>query len=1128
MPVKLRTLFKVASVCIGSLLLLVILALAAVRSPFVLNRVLPPVQAVLEKDFNLKTKIARLSIDPFARVALEGVEAAWADPNMGQAQVQLESVLVRFSFWQLLKKRLQVSSIEVIKPRVKASLLLAEKAQNKPPQNPLALIRELLSNPPVALNLDSLTVRDLQAEVAIKQGRQSSLVTLDHLNVDADFHIVPELLSADVKLALGGPGVVENTPSKIKLTATNLSPQLPALNFESATQFFLQSRVEVSFENQANPTVRIGESKINLSMRQALLNARLDKAGAFRLTLGSADFGFSKLTQSELSLAKVFSLEKLSGEEFSKQVADKVFQSLNDFSLRSDMQGKLSQLQIAVRLPASGIESELALSFEAPLGLAFDRDGIKVVSKDQGISFQLEKIKMGGRAFAALSKSVHVEQLSGLRIETPVELQLSPASFKTLTKPLDSVRLVKMNLAPQITWGQAKEKFVESSLSFAQSLAGELTLEVKKQAKLRDFLLRLLPDLKILPETLGWIDITSLVSGKIVTGWRDLQMLLEQPNKDIRKLELKYQVNLNQVIPPKKSSELALQLPGGLQISGDADIQQPLLVKEGHVSTIVQWANEPLLTNKIHFTNTPGKLTFKGDTVAQALLRLRKITPLAEPLGMLGGTKINAQWNISLVHKAANILKAVLPAPLLMNLDVGAGISVLPVENPTMPLFEKNYLLLNGPVKARLNAQTRAGNFDTKIDFNVPRAGTPGLAVVDAIVGSLKVDSRTDLKTGVLVGVDTRIGKVVAAKSFGLPDDILPYLNIINAQIQLQTDLKTRADIRKLEATTGGGLFRVNLRGGSDLKATNSRFEGQLAVKPPKLFRYGIRAQDKVSLDGLVRVGWELTQKEQKSLRLKGLVNLDRFSAQHQLGGIKNAAGRIPFQQDLELPNFKSLRWSYLIQDNPFKRVDTSKFVPLLTDDSLLTIEELNALDKRFGPMRMRVSLQQNMLTIDKLDADIFDGVLAGQGFVDIQPSRLLAGLQGRVSKLNTSLLSSKPQKLPPAPLSARLALVVDLGKALIEGRVDVTEIGRNQLLAMIDVLDPSGADPLLNKARLALGIGYPRYVGLQMQQGFLDLDVALGGVVDNQIKIPHLPLTPIINAKTQDLVKTMREVPIQ
>jgi hypothetical protein len=105
---------------------------------------------------------------------------------------------------------------------------------------------------------------------------------------------------------------------------------------------------------------------------------------------------------------------------------------------------------------------------------------------------------------------------------------------------------------------------------------------------------------------------------------------------------------------------------------------------------------------------------------------------------------------------------------------------------------------------------------------------------------------------------------------------------------------------------------------------------------------------------------------------------------------------------------------------------------------------------------------------------------------------------------------------------------MLDLSRSLIEGRADVTEIGKNQLLAFIDVLDPDGVDSLLNKARLGLGVGYPRYVGLMMQNGFLDMNVALGGVVEQNVEIKNLPLSPIVNAKTQDIVKMMREVPIQ
>jgi hypothetical protein len=596
----------------------------------------------------------------------------------------------------------------------------------------------------------------------------------------------------------------------------------------------------------------------------------------------------------------------------------------------------------------------------------------------------------------------------------------------------------------------------------------------------------------------------------------------------INKIALKYDVKIDQTTMPPKKSPTALNFEGGLKIYGHVEAPQPLLLKELKAETQIDWAGLPLLKNSLLLKNTPRRLTVSGLTDVSALLRLRKITPLAEQLGMLGGTQIQAKWTAVLPHDAPTILKARIPLPpqLIANADVEAQIRF--AEKPVMPLFEKNFLQIRGPLAAKVRAGLNRGAVNLNVSYDLPQAGLAALAVVDALKGNLNVRTKMDLSSGVDVELQALVGALSPAKSFGLPEEVLPYLKDIDARLSIQSDIKNRVDLKQGQVVTGRDKLKVSFKGGSDLKATNSRFEGRLSIRPPNVFKYGIRAQDKVTLDGVIQTGWELTQKEQKSLRLRGQAILENFSAQHQLGGLRNVSGQIPFQQDLELPNFKSLKWSYLIQDNPFKRVDASKFVPLLSDDSMLVVEELNALDKKFGPLRGRFSLKQNMLTIDRLDADIFEGVLAGQGFVDIQPSRLIAGLQGRITKLNTALLSAKPEKAKPAPLSARLAMVVDLSKALVEGRADVTEIGKNQLLAMMDLLDPAGADALLNKARLALSVGYPTYVGLQMQQGFLDLDVGLGGLIPQRFVIPNLPLTPIINAKTQDLVKTIREVPIQ
>ncbi len=1125
---RMRALLKAAGIVVGSSCVLIVAVVLLLRSTFVLNKILPPVQNVLERDFHLKTKISQISIDPFARVALQGVEAQWDEPKIGRVEVRVESLLVRFSVWQLLKRRLQVSSIEVGKPKLKAMLNLPEKSDETAPENPLPMLRKIITNPPVALNLDSLSIKELELDVSLKQGKTALRFFVEPVNLESELSVVPKGIAAALKMSLGNGKLLAAKKGVIRFNATNLGKQLPMIVVESPSSVEFSTQIGLSFADEKKPQLTLGNFQLNFEGEKVQLQTRLDKAGQLKLEVGKAILSSGNEIESVLALAPLFELENANGTDFSRMAADKIFQGFVGFSAVLRNRFDFDQLKVAARLPADGIDAEVSLNAGLPLVFLMGEDGIKVRSEVGPVNAKMNEIRLQGKTFSGLNKAVNLKQLNGTRFESPLSIGLSKLNFSALSNSLEGVRLDTLMLEPKILLGSSSADLVRATINAAQKKSGELQLTASALLSPREQLLKIIPQIKILPDSLGWPDVKSQIDIKLKTPWRDLQKLISDKNKDAKSLDINYAAEITQVTQPPKNSPVGLFIPGGLQIRGDVNVNQPFEFKNAQISTQVDWAQKPLISNNLKIENLNSKLVAKGETKVDALLRLSKLNPLADSIGMIGGSKIDLLWNVQLQHGAKSILNAALPPVNMLNADFGMDASVKFFEKPVKPLFEQNFLLIEGPLSASVSGALRKGNVKVGIKYSIPRAGSAKLAVVEKIDGVLKLDAQTDLKTGISCQIETRLKDVLPAKSMEIPEDILPYLKQVAASLKLHTDLKSRVDLEQVNVNTANGLLTASLRGGTDLKVSNSRFDGQLSIKPPSVFRYGIRAQDKVVLDGFVRVGWELTQKEQKSLRLRGNVNLDNFTAQHQLGGLRKASGRIPFQQDLDLPNFKSLRWSYLIRDNPFKRVDTSKFVPLTLDDSLLTIVELNALEKKFGPLRARVSLQQNMLTIDKLDAEIFDGVLAGQGFVDIQPSRLLAGLQGRVTKLNTALLSSKPEKMPPAPLSARLALIVDLAKALVEGRVDVTEIGRNQLLALMDVLDPSGSDSLLNKARLALAIGYPRYVGMQMQQGFLDLDIGLGGVLEQQFKISNLPLTPIINAKTQDLVKTMREVPIQ
>src|SRR5262249_2209626 len=118
--------------------------------------------------------------------------------------------------------------------------------------------------------------------------------------------------------------------------------------------------------------------------------------------------------------------------------------------------------------------------------------------------------------------------------------------------------------------------------------------------------------------------------------------------------------------------------------------------------------------------------------------------------------------------------------------------------------------------------------------------------------------------------------------------------------------------------------------------------------------------------------------------------------------------GGVFWNEDFKLLPDKTLRLTYLFDENPFKRVDFTKISPFLDENSSLRIQKIVYKDKAVGPLRANASLEQNLLMLDRLDVQLLDGVLTGQAFVDVYPSAYRLGLNGRLNNINLT------QLLPP------------------------------------------------------------------------------------------------------------------
>ena len=1128
--VQRRAYIKIGLIAIVSLSVLLVALSAALRSPVVMSRVLPPIQKVLKDDFRIDSRIGELSIDLFGRVSLRKFQASWENADIGTASAEVESVFLRFSLFELLRRNLQVTSVEMTSPKISMKLFMPQgTTEDKPPENPLAFVRQLIESPPVALKIDRVSVQNAQFDVRILDKKNEAHLRVRDLNFSASLLAGKKKLKTQFEVAVFPPTQSENSDQwNVQLTTRGLIPSVKKAELKTHLKFQFRTGVELDFAESATPQLKVESSTLETDFDILKLNADLGAEGNTSIDANQLRAAVSLPAPASLGLQELFALESASGPDFAKGVGQALFQTLSGLTFITKQGVNWKKLSAAVNLKTARSQFEIESQAGFDTSLKVSDNEVEFSSASSGFECVVTKILAKSPALDSLAEFVRLSQLSILKLNSPLTLKLSKPTFSSMEEPFRGLRVAELSLTPSVFVNNKTAPVFVGEVKLNHGSNGVFNIKADSSLDLYDELIPLMPVLKAVVSEMGLLQLSQSVEATLDTKEADLHQLLNSESLKKSVLNFDYGVKVKQKTLPPANSQLALQLKEGLSVSGKGRIQQLLNPSALGLSTLLNTGTTQVAEVNLNIENKKKMLSSSGNAQLNVPMSIRELSPLLNDLAKLGGLKSEVQWDLYLPHLYASALQ----------LDFSKMSTFKPIlkmkgrlnvaEKATQPLFDKQLLNIEGPIDFSLNARLDSGRVQLDTGYSFSQVGTDALARVKSVKGTAKVTTSLPFQNVVQVGVNAFVQELSPDKSLGLPPEALPYLKNIKARFSAKVDLKGAADVESVELSTGNNLVYLKAQGGSDLNAENSRFSGNVDLKLPETFRYGIRSEDKVDFAGRVRADWEATQKELKNLRLRGTLKLDNFTARHNLVEIEKVKGTVPFEQMLETPDLKSLRWSYLIRDNPFKRVDTSKFTPLTADDSLFTAERISVLDRNFGPLRARVSLKQNMLNVDKLDADLFEGVLAGQAFVDIQPSNFMTGIQGRITQLNTSLLSKSKKRQPPAPLSARLSLMLDLSRSLVEGRADVTEIGKNQLLAFIDVLDPDGVDSLLNKARLGLGVGYPRYVGLMMKNGFLDMNVALGGIVEQNVEITNLPLSPIVNAKTQDIVQMMREVPIQ
>ncbi len=187
---------------------------------------------------------------------------------------------------------------------------------------------------------------------------------------------------------------------------------------------------------------------------------------------------------------------------------------------------------------------------------------------------------------------------------------------------------------------------------------------------------------------------------------------------------------------------------------------------------------------------------------------------------------------------------------------------------------------------------------------------------------------------------------------------------------------------------------------------------------------------------------------------------------------------------------------------------------PFTKRDSFFTVDRVQLGRETLGPIAANLQVVGSVLAMDQLHAAYRNGFITGQILGDLSRDDPKVVFRGNV----TGVEAADGRGV----LDANVAMTFVPTTLILEGKAQIVRISKNHLNEIIDVLDPYHEDQDLNRVRLALKIGYPKFVLLKMDQGLMNAKIDLGGLAGavRIDEIKGIPVTPFIEQYVQPYIE--------
>ncbi|MCX6130327.1 MAG: hypothetical protein NTX25_14845 [Proteobacteria bacterium] len=617
-----------------------------------------------------------------------------------------------------------------------------------------------------------------------------------------------------------------------------------------------------------------------------------------------------------------------------------------------------------------------------------------------------------------------------------------------------------------------------------------------------------------------------------------LQMKLEQEGTDhtqffkFKNLELSSELHM----PARKAGQDSSQLKEKLHLTSrewsmprlglkkPIDIEQDIQLSsqisdriDGHLDAHTYLDKNKLLGIEADWHDAPSHFDLESMLQIDLTPSLMNIHEAAQALDLTGAMHIESQQSLQLNHgfdrllamKTLDLEKMDLKARLKQVISQAQGgqnqskmLWPKPIELTTQVSLIRNRLAIETDLLAHeLAAQKQFRLQGLRLKL---KAGVKNIQSM--------ADAQFSLKAAAL--------QLELLRKF--PEEAFVQRLLHNLMLSVQGSLKhqNQLTIESLVAKLGRDFFQFK-GAGAFRTSGQGHFDAAIDAK------LGEQTKDLLQGQGQLHIPIKLVMFDKTRLLLDARPDFQNLSVQLQDFQAKNINGTLQIHEELELDAAHRIGFLYLDTQSPFARVDYESVDPYVDEHSLLSLEQIKYKHIELGPLISKFEIRQNLLLLNQLKMDLLKGSALGRFYLDLHPERLLLGFLGRFSGIKTELLKEPHRRTAPsewAPLGGRIALNFDLRKRLATGRLDLNSIGKPQLLGLLDALDPDYKDEQMTMARRALQVAYPEAVALSMEQGLMDLNIRLGGLISKDIAIRSIPLSGLINAYAGEAIQSLEQ----